>query len=152
MNRVRVSNCQLLWLTLDRMEKLKIIVVDEQAKHLCLWEPLKPPKLQKPMLTHTTILQYLFNFTQHFQSWLTLLPATCTVFVLRSVGLLHKLFYRDPCADFLRDCLSYLFYSDTPNYRSHSQLVKLDYVNLLIWLFYSRTGQTGPTALSQVTV
>ncbi len=107
--RVCVSNCQLLWLTFDRMDNLKIIVADEQEKHLCLWEPLKPLKLQKPTLTHTTVLQYLFNFTQHFQSWLTLLPATCIVFVLRSVGLLHKLFYRDLCADFLRDCLSYLF-------------------------------------------
>lgn len=48
------------------------------------------------MLTETTTLRYLFNFTQHFQSWLTFLPATCAVFMLRSLGLLHKLVYRRP--------------------------------------------------------
>lgn len=83
------------------------------------------------MLTESTKPQYLFNFTQHSQSWLTLLPATCTVFVLRSVGLLHRLLYCDPYADFLRDCLLRMFYSDMMNYRYYSHLVILDNVEPL---------------------
>lgn len=86
--------------------------VDEQAKYLCLWEPPKQSELQNPVLTQTTIRHYLFNFTQHFQSWLTLSPATCAVLVLWSAGLLHKLFSRDPPADPPADCLSYFIPTD----------------------------------------
>lgn len=85
---VRVSICQLLWQTLDSFKNLKIIVpLMNKQSSFCLGELRK---LQKPVLTQMTTLQYLFNFLTAFpaQALHCYLPPVL-VFVLRSLGLLH---------------------------------------------------------------